>query len=53
MIFLSFKEMIGGSFKSELYKIPVFHSSFLSSRHRGLVLCHEWQYFFFLHAVLF
>ena len=24
MIFLSFKEMIGGSFKSELYKIPFF-----------------------------
>ena len=24
MIFLSFKEMISGSFKSELYKIPFF-----------------------------
>ena len=36
-----------------LYKIPFFHSSFLHSRHWGLVLCHEWQYFFFLVVVLF
>ena len=36
-----------------LYKITFFHSSFLYSRHWGLVLCHEWQYFFFLLAVVF
>ena len=36
-----------------LYKIPFFHSSFLYSRHWGLVSCHESQYFFFLLVVLF
>ena len=61
MIFLFGKEVMGGSLKNYwsygnwlvLYKIPFFHSRFLYSRHWWLVLCHEWQYFFFLLVVLF
>ena len=46
--------MIGGSLK--IYwsygwfciRFHFYYSSFLYSRHWGLVLCHKWQYFFFL-----
>ena len=60
MIFLSCKEMIGGSLKNlaklwlVLYKIPLVHSSFLCSYvdTEGWY-GQEWRYFFFLLVVLF